>query len=239
MDDPALIAPLAVCNIPAPGEYMFATHSDTEYLEPVYPGDRITATSILRELTRKTLAVGDGAFFVVETTYTKQSGEVAGVERMTFFRYSAPGPADRPPAQREPPRSDQRAGQPAPQASFMLPLTIQRLVMEAATNRDFAPIHFDRDFARATGAPGPYANTMLLQAMFEALSRNWMGLGGRLRRLAFDMRSFATAGTTLTAHLVAPSPQPPGQRDLDAVQVWIEADGKRAAIGEATVVRRP
>jgi len=215
---------------------MFATRSETEYFEPVYPGDRITATSILRELTRKTLVVGDGAFFVVETTYTKQSGEAAGVELMTFFRYSAPGPDDRPRARRESTRSDPRDGRAAPQASFVLPLTIQRLVMEAAVNRDFAPIHFDCDFARATGAPGPYANTMLLQAMFEAIIRNWMGPGGRLRTLAFDMRSFATAGTTLTAHLEAPTDHSEGQRDLVTVGVSIGAAEKPAAIGTATVL---
>lgn len=231
MDDPAGVAPLAVCNIPAPGDVMFASRSETEYFEPVYPGDRITATSTLRELTRKTLTVGNGAFFVVETTYTKQSGEIAGVELMTFFRYSPPRPDDPPPARREPTRSDTPPERAAPQASFDLPLTIQRLVMEAGTNRDFAPIHFDTEFARATGAPAPYANTMLLQAMFEAVIRNWMGPAGRLRTLAFDMRSFATAGTTLTAHLVA--------RSADHLAVWIDSDSKRAAIGTATVECRP
>ena len=36
---------------------------------------------------------------------------------------------------------------------FAVPLTIQRLVMEAGANRDFAPMHHDREIARATGAP--------------------------------------------------------------------------------------
>lgn len=232
MDDPAAVAPLAVCAIPAPGELMFASRCETEYFEPVYPGDRITATSVLRELTRKTLGVGDGAFFVVETTYTTQSGQIAGVERMTFFRYSPPGPDDPPPARREPRRAEAPVEEhPAPDATFDLPLTIQRLVMETGCNRDYAPIHFDREFARGTGAPDPYANTMLLQAMFEAVIRTWMGLHGRLGTLAFDMRSFATAGTTLTACLNAPS------GTEGPLEVWISSDGKRAAIGNATVVR--
>lgn len=89
LDDPAYLPSYAFTRIPAPGRFMFATESDTEYLEPVYPGDRITATSVLRSLTRKRLSVGDGAFFLIETTYTKQTGEVAGIERLTVFRYSA------------------------------------------------------------------------------------------------------------------------------------------------------
>lgn len=90
LDDAVLIPPLAACRIPAPGEFMLATNSETEYLEPVYPGDRITASPVLVEMTRKTLSLGDGAFFVVETTYRKQTDEVVGIERTTFFRYSAP-----------------------------------------------------------------------------------------------------------------------------------------------------
>jgi acyl dehydratase len=90
LDDAVLIPPLAACRIPAPGEFMLATNSETEYLEPVYPGDRITASPVLVSITRKTLSLGDGAFFLVETTYTKQTGEVVGIELTTFFRYSAP-----------------------------------------------------------------------------------------------------------------------------------------------------
>ena len=88
LDDGTLVPRYPFTQIPAPGEFMFATESETEYLEPVYPGDRISASSVLRSLTRKRTSVGDGAFFLIETTYTKQSGEVAGVERLTVFRYS-------------------------------------------------------------------------------------------------------------------------------------------------------
>jgi acyl dehydratase len=88
LDDPALVPSYPFTRIPAPGECIFATSSETEYFEPVYPGDRVTATSVLRDITRKRLSVGDGAFFLIETTYAKQTGEVVGVERLTVFRYS-------------------------------------------------------------------------------------------------------------------------------------------------------
>jgi acyl dehydratase len=90
LDDPAYIPSYPFTKIPAPGELMFATASETEYHEPVYPGDRISAASVLVDITRKRLSVGDGAFFVIETTYTKQTGDVVGIERLTVFRYSAP-----------------------------------------------------------------------------------------------------------------------------------------------------
>jgi acyl dehydratase len=118
---------------------------------------------------------------------------------------------------------------------FSVPLTIQRLVMEAAANRDFAPIHHDREIARATGAPDPYANTMLLQAIFEATVRQWMGLSGRLRRLSFSMRSFATVGAVLSGHGRVRARQPGDGGGLVDLEVWAESGGAPAAVGTATV----
>jgi acyl dehydratase len=86
--DPPMFPSLGLCRVPAPGEAGFVTSCETEYFEPVYPGDRITATSVPTEVVRKTLAVGDGAFITVITTYTKQTGEVVGTERTVIFRYT-------------------------------------------------------------------------------------------------------------------------------------------------------
>jgi acyl dehydratase len=118
---------------------------------------------------------------------------------------------------------------------FAIPLTIQRLVMEAAANRDFTPIHHDREITRATGAPDPYANTMLLQAVFEATVRQWMGLGGRLRRLAFSMRSFATAGAVLSGHGRVRATRPDDGGGFVDLDIWTESAGTRTAVGSATV----
>jgi acyl dehydratase len=118
---------------------------------------------------------------------------------------------------------------------FSLPLTMQRLVMEAAANRDFTPIHHDRELTRATGAPDPYANTMLIQSVLEATLREWMGLAGRLRTLRFTMRAFATVGTIMSGHgrVAAIRAEQGGQFvDLD---VWTASDGTQTATGSATV----
>ena len=55
-----------------------------------------------------------------------------------------------------------------------IPVTLQRLVMEAGANRDFSLIHHDRDVARATGAPDAYMNTFFIAGMFERLLRESM-----------------------------------------------------------------
>jgi acyl dehydratase len=118
---------------------------------------------------------------------------------------------------------------------FPLPLTLQRLVMEAAANRDFTPIHHDREITRATGAPDPYANTMLIQALLEATLREWMGLAGRLRRLRFNMRAFATAGTIMSGHGRVTGKRADDGGGFVDVDVWTASGGTQTATGTATI----
>jgi len=92
IDDPLYLPPFPVVRVPAPGDQAFATNIETAYHAPVYAGDRITSTTVLVDITRKRTAVGDGAFLTVETTHRKQTGEVAGVDRLTLFRFSSPAP---------------------------------------------------------------------------------------------------------------------------------------------------
>jgi hypothetical protein len=77
---------------------------------------------------------------------------------------------------------------------------------------------------------------MLVQAIFEALLRQWMGPRGRLCTLGFSMRSFAMAGAMLSAHgtVVAVHPDPAGGGQVE-LEIWTESRENRAAIGTATV----
>jgi acyl dehydratase len=90
-------------------------------------------------------------------------------------------------------------------APVAFPLTIYRLVMAAGSNRDFNAIHHNSDYARATGAPDMYANTLFLQGMWERCVRDYIGPAGTIRTLSgFRMRRFNPVGTTpvVTAHVV-------------------------------------
>lgn len=118
---------------------------------------------------------------------------------------------------------------------FSIPLTIQRLVMEAAANRDFTPIHHDREITRATGAPEPYANTMLIQAVFEATLREWMGLAGRLRSLRFNMRSFAAAGSIMSGHGRVTGKRTGEGGGFVDVDMWTASGGTLSATGTAVI----
>lgn len=85
------LAPLAFGRVPCPGSAMLATEISTEFFEPMREGDRLRSEWVLAKLTRKTLALGDGAFLEFEVTYRNQREQVVAVERTTAFRYEPAG----------------------------------------------------------------------------------------------------------------------------------------------------
>jgi acyl dehydratase len=115
---------------------------------------------------------------------------------------------------------------------FTVAITLQRLVMEAGANRDFSPIHFDAEVARASGAPHAFANTTLNETLIEAALREWAGLGARIRTIAFRMRDFNAVGDVVSATGTVTAVQDDGRVELD---VWIESDRGRTVQGSAVV----
>lgn len=96
-DDPVM-PPFPLVEVPAPGTAVLGTNVETEFYEPVYPGDRITCENRLVDIIRKETRIGEGAFMTVESTYRKQSGEVVAIDRFTSFRYT---PTNSPDARRD------------------------------------------------------------------------------------------------------------------------------------------
>jgi len=115
-------------------------------------------------------------------------------------------------------------------------LTLQRLVMEAGANRDFAPIHFDPDAARESGAAHVYANTTFIETLLEALIRSWAGLSARIRVLEFSMLAFNCVGDSIQAGgaVTATSDQGTDELTVD-LDLWVEGPRGRTVSGAATV----
>lgn len=115
---------------------------------------------------------------------------------------------------------DVNVGQELPEIS--LPITLQRLVMEAGANRDLSLIHHDRDVARATGAPDAFANTYFLMGMFERLVRQWAGPRARFRKIGpLRMMIFNAVGDTISVKGVVESVNV-AAADV-TVRMWVES----------------
>lgn len=133
----------------------------------------------------------------------------------------------------------------APLPVFDLPLTLQRLVMEAGVNRDFTPTHHDTRLAIQSKAPAAYANTLLVMSIVEAGLRQWMGPEGVLLELDVKMLRFNEEDTTLRVGGVVRAVGPVAadeRRGLDPatwgrvdVDVWIDNERGRTIEGTASV----
>jgi acyl dehydratase len=119
---------------------------------------------------------------------------------------------------------------------FTVALTLQRLVMEAAANRDFAPIHFDPEAARDSGAPNVYANTTFVETLLEAAIRTWAGLDAWIRVVEFSMKAFNCVGDEVTASGVVTGTRREGDELTVDLDVWVESSARgRTVIGSAVV----
>ena len=114
---------------------------------------------------------------------------------------------------------------------FTVEITLQRLVMEAAANRDFARIHHDPAVALESGAPAVYANTTFVETLLEAGIRTWAGPAARIGVLEFAMTDFICVGDTASTGGVVTA------RDGDVVDldVWIETGHGRCVAATARV----
>jgi len=115
-----------------------------------------------------------------------------------------------------------------------IPITLQRLVMEAGANRDFSLIHHDRDVARATGAPDAYMNTFFIAGMLERLLREWMGHAGQLNKITnLRMQVFNPVGETVSF-----AGRVTGKDDKTArveLELWSETSAGQTVTAMATV----
>ena len=128
--------------------------------------------------------------------------------------------------------TDVKPGEELPAIS--IPITLQRLVMEAGANRDLSLIHHDADVARATGAPDAFANTYFLMGMFERLMRQWAGPRARIRKIGpLRMMIFNAVGDTIAVKGTVESV------DADAgttiLQMWVESDRGKTVTCSAVV----
>ncbi|MET0988388.1 MAG: acyl dehydratase [Steroidobacteraceae bacterium] len=119
--------------------------------------------------------------------------------------------------------------------SIGLPLNVYRCVMIAGSNRDFNPIHHNTEYARMTGAPEMYVNTLFLQNAWERCVRDYIGLAGSIRKISgFRMKSFNTVGDTLMVKGEVIRKWREGETGLVELKVWCE-NSKGVSVGPGAV----
>ena len=229
----------------------FATDMSLSFARPPVIGDLLgRGRPRLVDVALKQTRVGRGAFLTSESEIVDAAGTAIATMRSTMFVYEPlPAPAS---AGRKPPLSSAPAAPPAADivgqrsvtdvvlgealAPVAFPLSVYRLVMAAGANRDFNSIHHNSEFAKASGAPEMYANTLFLQGMWERLVRNYIGNAGTIEQIrGFRMGSFNTVGDTVLVHGRVADVEPETGRVT--LTVW-STNATGISVGPGTVVVR-
>jgi acyl dehydratase len=87
-------------------------------------------------------------------------------------------------------------GEPLP--ALELPVTATRIVAGALATRDFMPVHHDRAYANAQGAPDIFMNILSTNAYCSRFLTDWGGPDAMVRRLSIRLGVPVMPGSTLT-----------------------------------------
>jgi len=82
--------------------------------------------------------------------------------------------------------------------AFVLDLDATRIVAGAIATRDFMPVHHDRAFANAQGAPDIFMNILSDTAYCSRFLTDWAGPEAMVRKLAIRLGVPVFPGTTIT-----------------------------------------
>jgi acyl dehydratase len=81
---------------------------------------------------------------------------------------------------------------------LVIDVTATVIVAGAIASRDFMPVHHDRDYAQAQGAPDTFMNILSDTGYCSRFLTDWAGPDARIRRLAIRLGVPVHPGHTLT-----------------------------------------
>ena len=199
MDPDTPIAVLAAAGFPG----TLATNSELEFDRSLHPGDHLRSRAILESISPlKATGLGVGYFVTWVTTYLDATGAEVGRQRFRVFKFDPHRTAaDLPPAPKEPkapaaPEPEKHPGATLPE--FVLDVTPTVVVAGAIASRDFMPVHHDRDYAQAQGAPDIFMNILTTNGYVARYVTDWAGPDARLTRIAIRLGAPAVPGRALT-----------------------------------------
>ena len=79
-----------------------------------------------------------------------------------------------------------------------LPMTATHIAAGAIATRDFMPVHHDRDYANAQGAPDVFMNILSTNAYCSRYLTDWAGPEAIIKKLAIRLGVPVFPGSTLT-----------------------------------------
>ncbi len=112
----------------------------------------------------------------------------------------------------------------------------QRLVLWAAGSGDYYQIHYDKDFAQATGLPDRIVHGALKHALLGRLLHEWAGEQGRVRRVACEYRRMDAVNRDVICKGVVKGKRQENDANLVDLEDWTEdPEGNKTTPGTGVV----
>jgi acyl dehydratase len=117
--------------------------------------------------------------------------------------------------------------------------SVTQLVKYAAGSGDFNPLHHDYNFPQSKMIGSVIVHGRFKYAALGELVSNWLGHGGRVRKISCQYRGMDFPDRELTCGGKVVRKWEDGGRKLVDLQLWTENDeGKKTTPGTATVELR-
>ena len=112
----------------------------------------------------------------------------------------------------------------------------RQLVMWAAGIGDFNQIHYDKDFAQSTGLPERIVHGALKHALLGRLVHQWIGHGGRIKRVVCQYRGMDMVNQDIICNGVVTQKYQQDGENIVELEVWTETSkGQKTTPGRAVV----
>lgn len=173
-----------------------ATNSELEFDRYLRPGDHIQSESVLESISeKKATGLGLGYFVTMLITYSTLPGEVIGRQRFRMFKFNPKETAE----------SKKGGSRPTPEMpevieelpAFELEVTAAVIIAGAIATRDFMPVHHDRDYAQAQGAPDIFMNILTSNGYMSRYVTDWAGPNAMVKNISIRLGAQCIPGHTL------------------------------------------
>jgi acyl dehydratase len=115
--------------------------------------------------------------------------------------------------------------------------TTMQLVKFAGASGDYYPIHYDKDFAQASGLPGVIVHGWLTLSFLGQMVTDWMGGSGTLVKLSGSYRGMNFPGEDIFCNGKVTRKYIEGNKHYVRLEIWTENPrGERTVSGSAVVI---
>ena len=124
-------------------------------------------------------------------------------------------------------------------------IDLPRMMAYGAATWDFIRVHYDADYARELGFPGPFVDGQMLGAFLAQHVQDWAGPGAFLRKLGFRNRVMVYPGDSLVCSGVVtgvyrehndPSTISGQRQGIAECDLWIENQRGERVVDRANAV---